>query len=864
MKRRTRARSSKGHGTRVQRSIFIRRRATVVLTLVLLALACMPFGAMTADRTAASSPTPATSPPANTPGSQAQGDEMGMVLFDADWRFFRGGAQGAEGADFDDSRWRTVDLPHDWSIEDLPGKQSPFDPQAISQVSGGFTVGGTGWYRKTFDVPESQRGKRIRIQFDGVYMNAEVWLNGQRVGEHPYGYTSFWFDLTDKIKFGGANVLAVKVKNEGENSRWYSGSGLYRHVWLKTLDPVHVAQWGTYVTTPDVSASEAKVVIRTRVENEGDTAARVRLVTRLLNASGMEAMPRTDAGGFPEAEGVVEAKGSREFETRITLTSPMLWSPESPSLHTAFSEVYREGQMVHVAVTKFGVRSISFDAHDGFRLNGQPLRLKGGCLHHDNGPLGARAYDRAEERRVELLKAAGFNALRMAHNPPSPAFLEACDRLGMLVIDEAFDMWREGKNPHDYHLFFDEWWRRDVESMIERDRNHPSIILWSIGNEIPDRRNPEVVKTAKTLADYVRKLEPTRPVTSAVNNLRDQQDPFFAALDVAGYNYAAGGDHMQESLYVLDHKRVPGRVMVGTESYPLEAFDAWMSTLQDPSVIGDFVWTAFDYIGEASIGWRGYWQESNFYPWTLAYCGDIDICGWKRPQSFYRDALWKDDQLSLFVKPPRPSFEPNPKRQSWSKWHWDDVVSDWNWRGYEGKTFEVNVYSSCEEVELFLNGKSLGRQRTSFATRYRAAWQVPYQPGTLRAVGRRGSREVNSAELRTAGEPAQIKLSADRVNIKADGQDLSYVTVELVDARGDRNPKAANLVEFTIQGPGAIIGVGNANPVSTESYQQPRRKAWQGRCLAVVKSDGRPGQIVLKASARGLSPGTVVINAGSR
>jgi beta-galactosidase len=427
----------------------------------------------------------------------------------------------------------------------------------------------------------------------------------------------------------------------------------------------------------------------------------------------------------------------------------------------------------------------------------------------------------------------------------------------VMVIDEAFDMWREGKNPHDYHLFFDEWWRRDVESMVGRDRNHPSVILWSIGNEIPNRAKPEVVAVAKSLADYVRRLDPTRPVTSAVNDMGEDKDPYFATLDVAGYNYMVGK-------YEADHARVGKRVMVATESFPLEAFDYWMGVLDHPYVVGDFVWTAFDYIGEASIGWRGYWQESSFYPWTLAYCGDIDICGWKRPQSFYRDALWKDDQVSLFVKPPRPSFEPNPKRQSWSKWHWDDVVSDWNWRGQEGKPFEVNVYSSCEEVELFLNGKSLGRRATNRSTKFRAAWQVPYQPGVLRAVGRDGAREVNSAELRTANEPVQIKLSADRTDIRADGQDLSYVTVELVDARGVRNPKAENLVEFTIEGPGAIIGVGNANPVSTESYQQPRRKAWQGRCLAVVKAGGKPGRIVLRASARGLPSASVVINAGGR
>lgn len=783
--------------------------------------------------------------------------QFGVVLFDDGWRFQRGGAQGAEAVDFDDAGWRRLDLPHDWSIEDLPGTRSPFDPRAVSQVQGGFTVGGTGWYRKTFDVPESYKGKSIVIQFDGVYMNAEVWLNGRRVGAHPYGYTSFWFDLTDKVNFGGRNVLAVKVRNEGENSRWYSGSGIYRHVWLKTLDSLHIAQWGTYITTPEVSAARAKVSLRTQVRNESDAAARVRLLTRILDAKGAEVARDEDERG-------VEAKGSQEFEQEANVRTPALWSPESPTLYTAVSEVYREGRLTDRVETKFGVRSISFDVTHGFRLNGQTVKLKGGCLHHDNGPLGARAYDRAEERRVELLKAAGYNALRMSHNPPSPAFLDACDRLGMLVIDEAFDTWSEGKNPHDYSLYFNEWWRRDIESMILRDRNHPSIIMWSTGNEIPNRHRPEVARLSRTLAEYVRKLEPTRPVTAAVNELREDKDPYFATLDIAGYNYAAGGDHLKKSLYALDHARVPERIMYGAESYPLEAFDAWMNVVDHSYVIGDFVWTAFDYIGEASIGWRGYWQESDFYPWSLAYCGDIDICGWKRPQSFYRDALWKEGQLSLFVRPPRPTFELNPKRQSWSKWHWHDVLADWNWKGYEGKPLDVDVYSSFAEVELFLNGRSLGRKLTNRSTEFKAAWRVPYQPGTLKAqgYGQAQATASASAELRTAGAPARIRLTADRAAVKADGQDLSYITVEIVDARGVRHPKAENLVRFSVEGPGSIVGVGNANPVSIESFQQPQRKAWQGRALVVVKSERRPGRIVVRARGEGLVPGEAVVSAG--
>lgn len=789
--------------------------------------------------------------------AQGGGGPERAALFDEGWRFLRGGAQGAESPDFDDSKWRRVDLPHDWSIEDLPGTRSPFHPDAISQVSGGFTTGGTGWYRKTFDVPAAHEGRRVVIEFEGVYMNAEVWLNGQRLGVHPYGYTSFWFDLTDKIKFGAANVLAVKVRNEGENSRWYSGSGIYRHVWLKTLDPTHVAQWGTYVTTPEVGPSSAKVKARTTVRNESERAARVTLVTRILDAAGAE-VARAESGE------TIGPRDSHEFSQEASIKAPALWSPESPALYAALSEVHRDGRLADRVETKFGVRTISYDVASGFRLNGRTVKLKGGCLHHDNGPLGARAYDRAEERRVELLKASGYNALRLAHNPPSPAFLEACDRLGMLVIDEAFDMWAEAKNPHDYHIYFRQWWERDIESMVLRDRNHPSVIMWSTGNEIPNRHLEHVVSLSRALAQFVRELDPTRPVTAAVNELREDKDPYFATLDVAGYNYAAGGDHLKQSLYEFDHARVPRRIMYGAESYPLAAFESWMNVLDNPYVVGDFVWTAFDYLGEASIGWRGYWQERNFYPWTLAYCGDIDICGWKRPQSFYRDALWMPNQVSLFVRAPRPSFEPNPKRQSWSKWHWHDVVADWNWRGHEGRPLTVDVYSSCEEVELFLNGRSLGRKPTNRSTEFTASWEVPYQAGALRAVGYAGAREVRSAELRTAGPPARISLTADRARIKGDGQDLSYVTAELVDARGVRDPRAENLLKFALQGPGSIVAVGNATPMSTESFQGPGRRAWQGRALLIVKSEKRPGRIVINASAQGLPPASLVVEAGGQ
>ncbi|HYK47358.1 MAG TPA: glycoside hydrolase family 2 TIM barrel-domain containing protein [Parafilimonas sp.] len=767
------------------------------------------------------------------------------ILFDEGWRFHRGDVANAEAIDFDDSAWRKVDLPHDWSIEDLPGTNSPFNPDATNGVSVGFTTGGTGWYRKTFTLSPTEKNKNIVIQFDGVYMNADVWLNGHQLRNHAYGYTFFFYDITGFMKWNQKNVLSVQVKNEGATSRWYAGSGINRHVWLIEKESVCVSTLPPFITTPQVSKASAKIDVRVLVQNETENTLNVTLVNKIIDPQGKQVATTS-------TKQKVNYIGEFVFDDSTVLRSPALWSTEDPNLYKLVSEVYVNGKLSDSVETKFGIRKISFDAVNGFMLNGTPVKLKGGCFHIDNGPLGARSFDAAEIRRVALMKASGFNAIRCSHNPPAPAFLDACDSLGMMVIDEAFDMWNEGKNDNDYHLYFDREWKHDLAAMVCRDRTHPSIIMWSIGNEIVGMDKPEVADTAKLLADYVRLLDNTRPVTAAVNSVSEKKDPFFSALDICGYNYAQ--DH-----YESDHQRKPERIMVATESFPLKAFDYWMGVIDHPWVIGDFVWTGFDYIGEASIGWRGYWQEKNFYPWNLAYCGDIDICGWKRPQSFYRDALWKKDQLSIFVKPPQPSFPINPKKEDWSIWNWDDVVADWNWPGHEDSSFEVNVYSSCDEVELFLNGTSLGKKSTNRSTEFMAVYNVRYAAGELKAVGHSSGKQVNESVLKTAAQPSQIKLSVDKTEVKANNEDLSYVTVELLDERGVRNPRSENLIHFTIEGPGTIAGVGNANPVSLESYQLPQRKAWQGRCMVVVKSTNEKGEIILKASADGLKTATVTI-----
>lgn len=775
-----------------------------------------------------------------------------VLLFDEGWRFYRGDTSNAGNPSFDDSGWRLVDLPHDWSIEDIPGTDSPLDSTVSGGIDAGYFAGGTGWYRKTFFVPASLKNKRFTIRFDGVYMNSDVWINGKHAGNHPYGYTSFMYDITSEIQPGDNNIIAVKVRNEGRNSRWYSGSGIYRHVWLTVAEPISIKEWSLSVSSNVESSGVAKINISSVIINCSDYNGNISVKFRIIDPEGKEAEETV-------SEHLLHSSSEEDVNSVIALTTSELWSPETPNLYKAVCELYAKSQDGSYALkdtkeTKFGIRTAAISAEKGFLLNGKPLKLKGGCVHHDNGPLGAAAFDRAEERRVELLKASGFNAIRCAHNPPSPAFLDACDRLGMLVIDEAFDMWREAKNPDDYHLWFDEWWKNDIESMVLRDRNHPSVIMWSIGNEIPERGKPEGAALAKEMADYVRALDPTRPVTSAVNSVTPDKDAFFATLDVCGYNY-------EVDKYISDHKRFPKRIIMGTESFPLEAFDYWMASVDNPWVIGDFVWTSFDYLGEASIGWLGYPHKGSFYPWHQAFCGDIDICGFKRPQSFYRDALWEErPNVSIFVKPPEPSFPLNPEKAEWSKWEWHDVVASWNWEGYEGKPLTIEVYSNCDEVELLLNGKSSDKQRISLGNRFIARWEVIYEPGTLLSRGYKAGKMVETSELKTSGKPARIMLTADRDEIKTGGQDISYITVEILDDQGIRHPKANNLINFKLEGPGEILSVGSSNPASRESYKRPVRKAYQGRCVVIVKSGKEPGVIKLKAESTGLEDGEITVN----
>ena len=775
------------------------------------------------------------------------------ILFNTGWKFMRSDVPGAEAKELDDASWRTLDLPHDYSIEDLPGTGSPFSPDAISGIHGGYTTGGTAWYRKTFDVPANWEGKVLELLFEGVYMNADVWVNGKHAGKNYYGYTPFHFDITDLVAAGKKNVIAVQVKNDGVNSRWYTGSGIYRHVWLKALDPVHIVENGIYITTPDITPGNALVSIQSSVTNKSAVDQPVKLITEIFAPDGSIA-------GTIESKQLLKSGDSYTFTQQINIKNPLLWSPDSPSLYNARTKVISKS-MGDVKNTAFGIRTITMDVKNGFAINGIPMNLKGGCVHHDNGILGSRAFDRAEERRIELLKASGFNAVRCAHNPPSVAFLDACDRIGLLVIDEALDMWQRGKNPQDYHLYFEKDWQNVFRAMVERDRNHPSIFLWSIGNEIPGMASAQTVAIAKELGSFVHSIDPTRPITAAVNGLTDERRAFFSTLGVSGINYAILGnrDH-----YPRLAEQNPDMIMYGAESYALDAFDAWAAVEKYPYLIGDFVWTAIDYIGEASIGWHGYPQRKEFfYPWNLAFDGDIDICGWKRPQSYYKDAFWNKDNITIAVHPPVPSFEPaQTVRENWSRWHFDDIVFDWNWKGMEGKPITVDIYSSSAEVELFLNGKSLGRKMAGSENKNKASYSVPYEKGELKAIGYNNDGKTIENILKSSDAAATIKLSPDRTEIKAGGQDICYVTVELLDANGVLDPKAENQLDFSITGDVSIIATGNANPVSLESYTQPTRKAWRGKCMVVVKSGQNTGEVTLTVKSAGLKDAVVKLVIG--
>lgn len=788
-------------------------------------------------------------------------------LFDDGWKFAKNNDINAFRPDYDDHSWRILDLPHDWSIEDLPtaegvigpfSKNSPGEatsgdinvPAAYlfcnSGASIGYTMGGIGWYRKTFKLTKTDIGKKITLYFDGVYMESDVWVNGHHLGFHPNGYTPFYYDLTPWLNTAEQeNVIAVKVKNLGVNSRWYSGSGIYRHVWLRVTDPLNIPVWGVYVTTPEATKNQATVLSEVSIDNHSGINREVVVRNTIFNQKG-------DKIATKEEVSSVQVLKQNKIQTTLQVTKPELWSPETPSLYTLKTELLSEGKVIDEVKTKFGIRSLHFSAKQGFLLNGNKVLLKGGCIHHDNGILGSATFNRAEQRKLEILKANGFNAVRTSHNPPSQQFLDACDRLGIMVIDEAFDMWEVPKTPNDYSRFFKDWAEKDLRSMVYRDRNHPSIIIWSFGNEIYERAEPRGVEIAKKMIGTIKSLDTTRPVTQGVCKFWEYKDrnwqetaAAFEHLDIGGYNY-------EWERYENEHKLYQDRIMVGTESFPNEAYENWQMVKEKPYVIGDFVWTGMDYLGEPGVGQSVLDSLVRVWPWFNAYTGDIDILGFKKPQSFYRDVVWGRSQMEMAVETPAP------KGHKWviSMWGWRNEYPDWNWSGEKGKEMDVYVYSPCKEVRLELNGKLIDKKFADATSKYTFHFKVPFEPGKLTAVGLNDNREIVRKSIKTTGSPYKIRLTAERDQVFADKNDLAYLTAELVDADGNLVYDSSAMIRFEVSGEAKLIGIGNGSPTQMGSFKTDSCLTNHGRCMIILRPTGKPGSVTVKATAAQMLPGT--------
>jgi len=769
-------------------------------------------------------------PPAFT--NTYDGARATTVSLDTGWRFHLGDASGAEQPGFDDASWTALDVPHDWSIT------LPFNQSSPGGSGGGYLDGGLGWYRKTFSLPTESAGQKVFVQFDGVYMDSTVWLNGAEVCARPYGYASFECDLTDDANFGGENVLAVRVNNQLPSSRWYSGSGIYRHVWLKTVNPVRVAYTGTRVTTPEVSAASATVRVVVTVQNDAGASRSVTLTSSIRDAAGVE------VAATAATTATVEAGGNTDVEASATVPEPALWSPASPAMYSVVTTVSVGGAVVDTYVTPLGIRTFAFDANQGFSLNGQRLKLNGVCLHHDLGALGAAVNTRAMERRFELLKQMGTNAVRTSHNPPAPEFLDLADRMGLLVMDEAFDMWYGAKTEHDYARFFRDWSDIDIGDMVARDRNHPSVFMWSIGNEIPQAADQNV---ARQLMNAVRAQDDTRVIGQAFAQW--SYDEGTAGIeDVVGLNYNPG-------LYDSQHASHPTWKFLGSETssavrsrgiydnsntqcssyddsvvgWGQRAEDSWRDVNTRDFIAGEFIWTGIDYIGEPTP-----------YEWPAksSYFGAIDTANFPKDIFYFYQSRWNYDG------PPMVHLVP----MDWTSWR-------------NGAAVRVFAYSNADSVELFLNGESLGSKAVD-RTKGRLEWSVPFAAGTLRADAVKGGEVVATDEVRTAGAPAALALTVDRATIAADGRDLAFVEVAVVDAEGVVVPRASDRIDFTVDGPGRLAGVDNGDATSHEPYQGTSRSAFSGKALAIVRSTTTPGRITLTASSGALTAGSIEIEAG--
>ncbi|MCB0655015.1 MAG: DUF4982 domain-containing protein [Saprospiraceae bacterium] len=782
--------------------------------------------------------------------------------FDQDWRFHLGDVPQAKEISFNDEGWRPLNVPHDWSIEGQFSRDNP------AGAGGGALPGGIGWYRKQFKSSPDSIGKHVFIQFDGIYCNSEVWINGQYLGKRPNGYISFQYDLTPNFHWGRENVIAVRVDNSQQpNSRWYSGSGIYRHVRLITTQEAYVDQWGTHVLTPEVSDSQAIVQVETRIRQHYTMATNLRVIQTVLDAEGRQ---------INRKEQKLQAHPGALLETQdeLLIKQPRRWSVEQPEMYTLQTDVRNQaGELIDRYETPFGIRDFHFDPQQGLILNGKRLRLFGVCMHHDLGALGSAVNTRAMQRQLEILRGMGVNAIRTSHNPPAPEWLDLCDQMGFVVMDEAFDMWKRPKNPYDYHLYWDEWHTRDLQDQILRDRNHPSVMMWSVGNEIPEQStaiwkfqdgkwiNTGVVDSSGyytffELKKTVRGLDKTRPVTVAIDQVNPQNallrtgqedlicynyrhpywstaqemwgdKPFLAteaasAFETRGY-YRMPSDQITRAGFLPPGDDSTGRDMVAS-SY--DNFCAsWASTHEESlqeffrldAMAGTFIWTGFDYLGEPT---------PYGYPARSSYFGIVDLAGFPKDAYYLYQSVWTD----------KPVLH---------------LLPHWNWS--PGDTVDVwAYYNQADEVELYLNGRSLGVQK-KIGDSLHVQWRTVFEPGVLRAVSRKEGRQVLETMVQTAGEPAKIEMTADRDHIQADGRDLSFITVRILDDKGIMVPNANNHVAFSISGPAFIAGVDNGLQTSLEPFKAESRNAFNGKCLVILQSTGEKGTIIIQATSEGLT-----------
>jgi beta-galactosidase len=780
---------------------------------------------------------------------------------DRNWKFYLGEAEGAERQAYDDRSWRLLHVPHDWSVE------GDFEETNPTGGDGGYVPAGIGWYRKSFSAAEEWRGMEVRIQFDGIYMNSDVWINGHFLGHYPYGYSGFEYDLSPYLNDKEDNVIAVRVDNSDQpNSRWFTGSGIYRHTWLQVTDKLHVKQWGVFVSTPHITPQYAIVEIQTKVANTRDQSACFTLRSEIY---------APDGRSVALCDSVLEILpgGVSEIKQTMRVSDHDLWTLEQPRLYRLRTVILQENTEFDEVITPFGIRSAVFDKDHGFLLNNQKVKMNGVCLHHDGGSVGAAVPERVWERRLELLKDMGCNAIRMSHNPPALELLDLCDRMGFLVMDEAFDEWTITKwkngmaDVHGYFEYFDEWAEKDLIMMLHRDRNHPSIVIWSIGNEIPEQKEPQGHQVARKLVEICHREDPLRAVTAACDNIEAEPVPatqaFLDTLDVIGYNYVARWRSRTETYYAEDRHRYPNRKFIGSENpgiggvrgeYRLEpsegdwwngsystrmitAEQLWKFTRMHDYVSGDFMWTGIDYLGESR------WPAKN------AGSGVIDTCGFPKDGYYFYQSQWTDKPMV-------------------------HLFPHWNWQGKEGKVLPVICYTNCDSAELFLNGKSFGmkayefprqgmtKKWAHFEKKYihvttsdlHLTWDVPYETGTLKVVGYKDGVIQAESEITTTGKPYAVELIPDRSVIAADGRDVCHFTVRIVDANGHVVPTADSQLTFSIDGEGALIGVDNGKPDSHESYKTNRRRAFNGFGLALVQSTSQGGEIRITAESEGLKP----------